>query len=251
MKILIVGHGNIGKHMHKELLALNPDIYDPNQPEHSVKTGKRYDIAFICVPTDKNADGSCDISVVTEAVRETDADVIVIKSTVPPGTTDKLISTTGKKIIFSPEQYGVTVHCKDDPGFVILGGDRKLCAKVADMYSKVKDGSYRYYFTNSRTAELSKYMLNCFLALKVTFCCEMADVAEGFGISYPELRELFVADERVGRSHTYVYADKPYYDSHCFNKDVPAFLSFASAESPLISCMDQINRWRKEKNEIL
>ena len=237
--VLIVGYGNIGKHMYREFEKLHPDIYDPNQKEYAEKKRERYDYAFICVPTDT--------SVVESAVKETETEIIVIKSTIPPGTTKRLMKETGKNIVFSPENYGVTQHCKEDSGFVILGGERNLREKVAALYAVVKDGYYKIRYTDARTAELWKYMLNCYLALKVTFCNEFADIAKQYGVSYPELRELFVMDERVGASHTYVYEDKPYYDSHCFNKDVPALVSFAGEVAPLMRCMDKINRERKEE----
>lgn len=248
--ILIVGYGNIGKHMYREFEKLRPDIYDPNMEEYKEKSNRKYDFAFICVPTDKLPDGSCDTSIVESAVKETDAEIIVIKSTVPPTTTERLIKETRKKIVFSPENYGVTQHCKQEPDFVILGGEREPCEKVAQIYAEVKNGYYKIHFTDTVTAELFKYMLNCFLALKVTFCCEFADIAKKYGVSYPELRELFVADERVGSSHTFVYSDKPYYDSHCFNKDIPALVKFAGGENaPLMSCVNKLNTERKKENE--
>lgn len=244
--ILIVGYGNIGKHIYEEFKMLAPDIYDVGIPEHSHRQNKRYSLAFICVPTDMLENGSCDTAVVESAVKETDAEIIIIKSTVPPGTTDRLIAETGKNIIFSPEHYGVTQHCKKDSGFVILGGDKNLCGEAAQLYYRVKNGYYKFYFSDAKTAELAKYMLNSFLALKVTFCCEFYDIAKETGVNYEELRELFVADERVGNSHTFVYKDKPYYDSHCFNKDVPALVKFSEDKSPLIKHMMELNLKKKE-----
>ncbi|MCL1867241.1 MAG: hypothetical protein FWF82_07520, partial [Oscillospiraceae bacterium] len=55
----------------------------------------------------------------------------------------------------------------------------------------------------------------------------------------------FVMDERMGNSHTFVYEDKPFYDSHCFNKDVPALIKFAG-DAPLISAMNDINKVKKQ-----
>lgn len=247
--ILIVGYGNIGKHIYDEFKTLNPDIYDTAITEYNSKKNKRYGYAFICVPTEKQKDGSCDISVVKSAVKETNAEIIIIKSTIPPGTTDKLISETGKKIIFSPEHYGVTQHCKKDSGFVILGGNKSYSCEVAQLYYRVKNGYYKFYYSDAKVAELAKYMLNSFLALKVTFCCEFYDIAKRLGVSYEELRELFVADDRVGNSHTFVYKDKPYYDSHCFNKDVPALVNFSQEDSPLIKQMMKLNTARKGKHK--
>lgn len=245
--ILIVGYGNIGKHMYKEFEKFHPDIYDPNIAGYNSKKNKKYKFAFICVPTDKRENGECDTSIVEQAVKETNSDIIVIKSTIPPGTTERLIKDSGQQIVFSPENYGVTQHCKADPGFVILSGEKEACDAVAELYSQVKNGYYRFFFTNTYTAELWKYMLNCFLALKVTFCCEFADIAKKFGVSYPELRELFIADERVGASHTFVYPDKPFYDSHCFNKDIPAFVLFTKGKAPLMSFVNDINLRRKNE----
>ena len=247
MTILIVGYGNIGKHICDEFKALNPDIYDPHIDAYNTPKAMRYDFAFICVQTDGLPDGSCDTSIVEKAVLETNAEIIVIKSTIPPGTTNRLIASSGKGIVFSPEHYGTTQHCKADSGFVILGGEKALCAEVAQLYYKIKNGYFKIHFTDSITAELSKYMLNSFLALKVTFCNEFADLAKKFDISYPELRELFVADERVGASHTICYPERSYYDSHCFNKDIPALISFADGEAPLIARMQEINLAKKSK----
>lgn len=244
-RILIAGYGNIGKHMYKEFAKFSPDIYDPNISEYAAKRDGLYDFAFICVPTDMLENGGCDVSVVERAVRETSAKTVVIKSTIPPGTTDRLIRETGKTIVFSPENYGVTQHCPDDPGFVILGGKRDDCDRVARLYSEVKTGYYSIRYTDAATAELWKYMLNCFLALKVTFCNEFADIASKIGASYSELRELFICDDRVGASHTFVYPDKPYYDSHCFNKDIPALVEFAGELAPLMASVNEINRKRK------
>jgi UDP-glucose 6-dehydrogenase len=93
-------------------------------------------------------------------------------------------------------------------------------------------------------------MENCFLALKVTFCNEFADIAQKYGISYPELREIFIADGRMGDSHTFVYPEAPYYNSHCLNKDIPALIAFAGRETaPLMSAVDEINKYKKNEIE--
>lgn len=65
-------------------------------------------------------------------------------------------------------------------------------------------------------------MENSFLAVKVSFCTAFWQICENYGVSYEKVRELFLQDERVNKSHTFVYRDKPYWDSHCLNKDVPA-----------------------------
>ena len=249
MNILICGYGNIGKHIFKEfeILKNNITIYDRYKDKFNDISilNKHYDYAFVCVPTEKLQDGECNTSEVLWICKLINADIIIIKSAVPVGTCESI----GKNnIVISPEYYGTTQHSLDSPGFVILGGDKKYTCKAAELYSRVKNGSFKYIFVDWRTAELAKYMENCWIAAKVTFCNEFADIAAKFNINYEELRECFVADERVNPSHTYVYRDKPYYDSHCLNKDIPALLSFCKnkgVDTPLMNAVNLINQRRK------
>ena len=91
-------------------------------------------------------------------------------------------------------------------------------------------------------------MENCWIATKVTFCNEFASIAKSYGISYSELRELWLADKRVSPSHTLVYDDKPYFDSHCLNKDLPALITFCNENSidvPLMKSVLDINKQLK------
>ncbi len=226
MRSIICGMGNIGTHLYEEIKALCPKLYDPAYADWKEHSGE-YDIAFVCVPTDALPDGSCNTKMVEKVVKEVHAHIFVIKSAVPPRTADLLWSKYGKQIVISPEFYSTTRHSKRMLDFVILGGDKTACAKVAEFYSLIKPGSFRTVFTSWEAAELVKYMENCFLAMKVTFCNEFAKAANALNVPYPELRELFIQDERIGHSHTWVYPDTQYWDSHCLNKDIPAFIAFA------------------------
>lgn len=268
IEILICGYGNIGKHLFKELFPLeekniaNITVYDKNDKENKLAypcgkmifneknldhiKNKYYDFCFICVPTEMLDSGEVDTSQVRETWRTfTAVGVYVIKSAIPVGTSEM----HNGNIVVSPEYWGTTQHCPE-PNFMILGGPKKYSNSVVNLYNKLKDGYYKYYFTDWRTAELVKYMENCWIATKVTFCNEFASIAEKFGISYPELRELWLADQRVSPSHTLVFNDKPYYDSHCLNKDIPGLIDFCKKEGidiPLIESVDKINKAKKAK----
>ena len=260
-QILIVGYGNVGKHIYKELYGAGEiDIYDKHIEGHNVLTNKLYDFAFVCVPTEMKEDGSADTSIVEEVVNEINAKIIVIKSAIPVCCCKKLMdiatfnnrSNVNKNIIVSPEYYGTTIYSPDSPNFLVLGGYKNVAKKVAELYYKVKPNSFRVYYTDEKTAALAKYMENCFLALKATFCNEFAMIAKSFGIDYPELREIFVLDERMGDSHTFVFPEQPYYDSHCLNKDVPALIKQAKDVDPyfdksLMERVLEINQRMKEK----
>lgn len=250
-KHIIVGYGNIGKHIEKEFLSIKEefDIYDKYQLEHSFATSRTYQIAFICVPTEliDNKKG-LDISAVEDAIETVRASVYVIKSTVPVGTCEMLKNKYQKNIVHSAEYYGTTKDSSESPDWLLLGGSKKDCSRVAELYQRVKSGKFRIKFTDTKTSELAKFMENCFLALKVTFCAEFFDIAQKFGISYPELREIFIMDERMGDSHTYINPNQPYYTSHCLNKDPNGLMAQAKELSPLINKMIEINKNKKMGN---
>lgn len=244
---LIVGCGNIGTKLYKEYGGLNPDRYDPYKGLFEKKPG-RYDLAFICVDTPMKPDGKCDLSQVETAIDETDAEVIVIRSTVVPGTTARLKFETGKEIIFCPEFYGTTQHndmSRFDFGFTILGGNRSACDAVVQKLQTIFDARHRFCFTDSTTAELTKYMLNTMLAAKVSLCVQFWELAQKYGVDYPEMRELVLNDPRFSRAHTFVYDEHPYWESHCFDKDLPAIVCEAGA--PLIQNIIDYNETCKKR----
>ena len=247
--VLIVGLGNIGTLLYQEYAKLSPDRYDPYKG-YNEKKGIVYDVAFVAVDTPMNEDGSADISQVLTAINETDAKIIVLRSTVPVGTTDKLKESTGKSIVFCPEFYGTTQHSSHksfDFSYTILGGNKENCGKVVQLLQEVYDARHMFFISDAKTAELAKYMENTMLASKVAMCVQFYKIAKQFDISYPELRELVLQDERIGRSHTFVYEDRPFFDSHCFNKDLLAITKFSDA--PLIESVLSFNEQCKKKQD--
>lgn len=240
--VLICGYGIVGHH----LKGLFPwaDIYDKNLSGYDKPPEKIYDFAFVAVPTPKKEDGSCDTSMVEEVIKKITAEIYVIKSTVPPFTTMSLQQTYGKRIVFSPEYNGATQHANVEYGFTILGGHSSDTFEVVQLYQYSVNGKWKFYQTDSKTAELVKYMENSFLATKVVFVNEFYRLAKRLGVNYGVLRELFLQDPRVNPSHTYVYEKYPYYDSKCFNKDIPAIIKFAeelNMEMELMKSVEKIN----------
>lgn len=226
MRVLIIGYGIVGKNMAR--VFPEAALQDPGK---GFERGGRFDVAFVCVPTDMLPDGRCDTSIVERAIRENDAEVFCIKSTVPPGTTARIAAATGRRCVFSPEYFGATVHCNGyDFPFVILGGDREASDVVAELYKEKYTGEFRIMKTDSKTAELVKYGENAFLAAKVTFFNEFYRIAEAMDVDADEFRELLLLDPRIGRSHTFAYREHPFYASKCLDKDVPGIIE-ASKEA--------------------
>lgn len=230
MKIGIVGYGHVGKAMHK--LFPQAVVVDEPLAIGSREEARGCDVLFVCVPTPSQADGSCDVSIVDDVLGWIEADVVVLRSTVPVGYTDEAKERTGKRIVFQPEYYGETpAHPFADPRarpWLTLGGDRRDAEIVARAYKSIFSADVKFVFTDAKTAELAKYMENSFLALKVTFCNEFYDIARSMGVSYDELREVWLEDPRISRSHTFVYEDDRGYGGKCLPKDVDALIAFSA-----------------------
>lgn len=230
--VLIVGYGVVGHNLAKEIGKLKPDIYDKFKPEHNTKRNIKYDFCFICVDTPYiDKDNVCDISQVKNAIEENEANIYIIKSTILPTTTLNLEKEFKKTIIFSPEYYGGTQHCNNFKfDFTILGGVKKACIDVQQLLQEVYDARHTFRITDSTTAELTKYMENCYLGMINGFYNQFNIIAEQYGVWYEDLRELFILDPRVNPASSFVYRDHPYFDSHCLNKDIPAIAETTNAE---------------------
>lgn len=225
-KVGIVGKGHVGSAMNN--LFVDAVIYDEPKKIGSREEINSCDIAFICVPTPKALDGSCNTSIVENVLSWLNAKVIVIRSTVPVGFTERMVIKFNKKILFQPEYYGETVNHPfadiRNQNWITLGGDKDAAEAVVEAYQQVFTSNIRINIVDAKTAELAKYMENCFFATKVIFCNEFYDLAEKLGINYSELRETWLLDPRIGRSHTFVYRENRGYGGACLPKDMSAII---------------------------
>lgn len=243
----IVGYGAVGR----ALAELFPGaaIYDPPLGFDDRAAIGHCQVAFVCLPTPAGPGGECDSSLVEDAVGWIASEIIVIRSTVAPGTTARLAATSGKRVIFQPE-YGPG-ETPDHPyrqasaiPWVILGGPRAWTRPVADLYQRVANANLVIQQTDAVTAELAKYMENAFLATKVAFCNEFYDVAERLGVDYHELRELWLLDPRMGRSHTWVHPGDRGFGGRCLPKDLQAIRKTArdlGYDPTLLDAVDRSN----------
>jgi UDPglucose 6-dehydrogenase len=252
-KIGIVGLGVVGK-VHRDALSaadIEAVIFDKFDAQYSglaqAEAINKCDLVFISVPTPSNPDGSCDLTAVEEVARWVNRPMC-IKSTVPPGTTDRLVAETGKQIVFSPEYTGETpfhphkAHLSRD--IVAVGGRRDTAQIVVNLYARILGPEPVYIITDAVTAELAKYMENCFFATKVAFVAQFLLLAQSFGADFTTMREIWVADARVGRSHSTVVG-VPGFAGRCLPKDLSAILVASKAigcNSELLEAVDLFNR---------
>ena len=247
MKIAIVGKGYVGTAMEK--LFQNAVIFDEPKGIGKKESVNECDISFVCVPTPASSSGECDTHIVEEVISWLETEVIVLRSTVPVGFTDSMIEKYCKNIVFQPEYCGETTsHPYVDllqRNWITLGGKQPYVEKVVNAYQQVYSSDISIKIVDSKTAELAKYMENCFLATKVIFCNEFYDLAEKMDVSYTELRETWLMDERMGRSHTFVYPEARGYSGKCLPKDVDALIAQAEKHGVDMSVLGSV----KGKND--
>lgn len=247
MKIAIVGLGYVGKAMfnlfkdHYEVVYHDPYIKDKDTikeygySEDTAYINQDCELAIVCVPTPmkKDMDNECDISLVRGCIEWLETPLILLKSTVEIGTTDMLIKETGKPIVFSPEYCGESTHLtatnfttaiKETP-FFTFGGDKAHCNAIIDIFMPVTGPSKVYRSTSATEAEIAKYMENTFFGLKVAFCYEMNEICKAFGVDYNEVRDLWLLDPRICKSHTGVMHNNVHpFGGKCLPKDINALV---------------------------
>lgn len=195
---------------------------------------KNADIIFVCVPTPMDArTGEASISIVEEVILEIDelaAEVganptVIIKSTVPPGTTEYINGIVSySEIIFNPEfltEANAVNDFKNQNRIIIGTCDNYLATDVVAIFRKVFPDAV-IPVVNSKEAEMCKYIINTFLSVKVSFANEIYDICESGGIDYNKAKDLALLDNRLGNSHWMVPGpdgDRGF-GGHCFPKDL-------------------------------
>jgi UDPglucose 6-dehydrogenase len=203
------------------------------------------DVFFICVPTPMFEDGSADLSIVEGVLKELSEvpgnRIAVVKSTVPPGSTERWnrqFEETGLRIVFSPE-FLTEANALDDmrnQNRIILGGPRPHINKVKQVFQAAFP-KVPIVKTSSTNAELTKYVTNCFLAMKVSFANELYQLcnaldAKGLNADYDRVVECATMDTRLGKSHWRVPSFETDEDGRplcgfslsCFPKDLNALM---------------------------
>ena len=246
-KIGIIGNGFVGSSVS---FGFSPQtgcdgvdikIYDKDESKatHTMsEVVNDSDVIFVSVPTPSNKDGSINLDIVydvfndIEECREEGSEpVLLLRSTVTPGTTRKLqIGFHNLRIVFNPEfltERSAKLDFINQSRFV-LGGNEEDTTIVADLYKWRFGQHIPVIKTDYETAELIKYMNNTFFATKVSFMNEMKLVSDEVGANWEHCVEGFSLDGRVGHSHLNVPGPdgKMGYGGSCFPKDIQAMINF-------------------------
>jgi len=219
---------------------------------------------FVCLPTPMNKDGSCNISIVESVLAGIDLTTdnletkrnIIIKSTIPPGTTEKWNRRfESLNIIFNPEflTEANAVSDYENQDRIILGGVRPATTELKTIFSKVFPKAH-IIKTDSTHAEMVKYLTNAFLATKISFANEIYQLCNKVNIDYDKVIEYATLDDRLGTSHWNVPGhDGDFgFGGHCFPKDLSALLylteKLGTINNVLCATEDTNNQIRKDRD---
>jgi UDPglucose 6-dehydrogenase len=217
---------------------------------------------FLAVGTPaRRGDGHADLSFVFAAVRElakalTRAVVVVTKSTVPVGTGDRIAeilaeegAPEGCSVASNPEflREGAAIRDFKIPDRIIVGAeDDKARETLKEIYRPLFLNQAPILITSRRTAELTKYAANAFLAMKISFINEMADLCEAVGADVQDLARGIGLDNRIGPKFLH---PGPGYGGSCFPKDTLALLQTAAeagVEQRIVATVVEVNDTRKQ-----
>ena len=249
-KIGIVGNGFVGgavKFGFSAQVGCDTEVrvYDinPNKSTHTLEeTVNKSDFIFLSVPTPSNKDGSINIDILDSALNDINEvskrdNTILIRSTVIPGTTRKLQTKYDQlNLLFNPEfltERSAKFDFINQSRFIVGSSGKSLNVMCAERFTDlIKDrfgDCVAVLETNYETAEMIKYMNNCFFATKVSFMNEMYQIAEKSNVDWGDAVSGFVSDGRIGHSHLDVpgHDGKFGFGGSCFPKDIQAMIDYA------------------------
>ncbi len=225
---------------------------------------KNSDIVFICVGTPtKKGGGSADLSQIYNVAKEISSSInkfkiIITKSTVPVTTGDEIEKIIARKnakkkfsIVSNPEflREGEAIRDFSYPDRIIIGSnDKKSNRILKNLYGPLISKGAKYLNTSRRAAELIKYASNAFLATKVTFINEIANLCEKTGINVEDISIGMGLDKRIGSR--FLRAG-PAYGGSCFPKDTKAIVSTADRFKSNLSVIKSVIKSNENRSNIL
>lgn len=255
LKILIVGHGFVGKavdygfsHPKVEKTIVDPK-YGKTLKDVNVNA---YDAIFVCVPTPMGSNGAVDASIVNQVIKQlksVTSSPIILKSTVTPNIVR--VWQDIKNLVYNPEFLTEKSAAEQfvNPAFQILGGDPTFTARVQQLYETYSlCNPSPYLHMTTEEASFVKYAINTFLATKVTFFNQLYDAVSQTNANFATIIKAVGMDERIGSSHTKVpgFDGKRGYGGACFPKDTQAFVNYNKCLTLLEKAITINNEYRAQ-----
>lgn len=284
--IAIIGNGWVGgayqKMFPEAVIYDEPQIIEQAKLDGRVtriaidagrKAVNECDLALVCVPTNlktiafdnahtgtfniDNTRTELDMAIVEDVVGWLDTPLILIKSALQPGTTDRLVKDSGKNIAVSVEMVGEGKYFvpywkypdAEDPtkhNFLIVGGEPEVANACANFLWRKMSPDVDIHILTAIEAELVKLMENTWGAQKVTFANVMYDICQDLGADYTKVLQAWGADGRTEKMHMRVLPNKRGWKSKCYDKDVPAL--GALDKSGFINKVVEVNEGHLNEN---
>ncbi len=257
MRIGIIGFGFVGQaigwsYQHKaELVIRDPKLVDSASLDQFVDC----DAIFICVPSPSTQDGHCDTAILEDTLKEllfvniNKQIPIISKVTAPPSVYARL-QEQYPNLVYCPEFLTAANNVADyaNSSYFVLGGDYDWCVKArAVIQLGIQLVHDQFTIVNIKTAALYKYMMNSYLATKVTFLNDFKLLADAEGVEWTDLKYLAEADRRIGNTHMDVPGPDAQYGwgGGCFPKDIAAIIMEAidlGVDFELLDRVETINK---------
>ncbi len=219
-------------------------------------------VIFIAVGTPQDEDGSADLKYVLSAAQTIgklmkEPKIVVDKSTVPVGTAEKVqaaiqaVTSIPVSVVSNPEflKEGNAIEDFMSPDRVVIGTDDEPARKVmAELYEPFMRTGRRIFFMDPRSAEMAKYAANAFLATKVTFMNEMANLCDAMGADVDLVRRAIGSDNRIGSAFLFPGIG---YGGSCFPKDVAAIRKMGLDAGYALRVLDSVDTVNKDQKRIL
>ena len=237
-KIGVVGVGMVGgavQRYFEKKEGVELFLYDKGKNLGSSEEVNKAEIVFVCVPTPYLKDGrGFDLSFVEETLNMLQGGkVVVIKSTVMPGTTEMLQQKYSQhKLMMNPEFLTEETADQDMsyPDRQIVGYTEKSQTVAGDLMQILPLAPFERVLPATE-AEVVKYFGNTWFSVKVSFANQMYDLCQALGVDYDRMVEAAAADKRIGRTHLNIF-HKGYrgYGGKCLPKDIKAFIQLADSK---------------------
>lgn len=238
------------KNIHERRLSFTNDL------KHAVENSE---IIFLALPTPQSEDGSADLQHVLKVSQQIGKlmngyKIVVTKSTVPVGTADRIREIISKEtrhefdVVSNPEflKEGAAINDFMKPDRIVVGSrSQKALMIMQDLYAPFIRTGNPLIVMDERSSELTKYAANSFLATKVSFMNEMANLCERVGADIDLVRKGMGTDPRVGPQFLFAGVG---YGGSCFPKDVAALVKTASEhnyEFQILRSVEEVNRLQK------
>jgi UDPglucose 6-dehydrogenase len=260
MKIGIIGYGFVGQAIaqahHKDRLI----IKDPNlESSADYPDLVNCDAIYVCVPSPSIRDGRCDTSILEQILKEllfvliNKSIPIICKTTAPPSIYEQL-QKQYPNIVHCPEFLTAANNVRDylNSNYFVLGGGTEWCINAREIIrSGVPLVDDKFLITDVKTAALYKYMMNCYLATKVTFMNDFKNLADAEDIDWNSLKSLAIFDKRIGDTHMNVPGPDGLYGwgGACFPKDISAIIKEASDIEVDFELMDRVRSINKRHRQ--